>query len=353
MAAGTAILHHAPAAHKMELITGGTGIVGTHVLLERAVAGAAVKALYRRNSDRSIVDRVFHHYRPDADALLERIHWVEGDLHSIDALEEAMTGVQHVYHAAAMVSFDPRDAREMHRVNVEGTANVVNAALATGVQRICHVSSIAAIGEGTGDEERHEGMVRESDDRISAYALSKYEAEMEIHRGIAEGVEGVMVNPGLILGPGRSGRSSMTLIDRLRKGTRYHPPGANAFVDVRDVAELMVQVMHKAPSGGRYILVGENMSYARMFAEAATTFRNASPSHRLAPWMLELAWRVEKARTWITRTKPFVTRDTVQSALAERRYSNAASITLTGHAYRTVNEALTNVAAFLEGRPVY
>ncbi|HOY27514.1 MAG TPA: NAD-dependent epimerase/dehydratase family protein [Flavobacteriales bacterium] len=336
----------------MHLVTGATGIVGSHVLLECAARGP-VRALYRRGSDRSIVERVFRHYRADADVLLTAIEWVEADLLDVDGLWAAMHGVRQVYHTAAVVSFAPRDADLMHRVNVTGTANVVNAALENGIERLCHVSSTAAIGEESPGIARTERSPWSADKRTSAYSRSKYAAEMEVYRGIAEGLDAILVNPCVIIGPGQEGRSSMTLVERLRKGTRFHPPGSNAVVDARDVAQGMLALMEKGATGERFLLVGENITYERLFTLLATAFGNPAPDVPLRPWMLELGWRVEALRSFITGSKPFITRATVHSALTSRSYSAAKAEDLLGQRFRNAEEAISNVAAFVNGQGAY
>lgn len=332
----------------MHLVTGATGIVGTHVLLECALRGP-VRAIHRRSSDRSIVERVFRFYRADADALLARIEWVEADLLDVDGLRTSMQGIEHVFHAAAMVSFAPGDADNMHQVNVTGTANVVNAALECGVQRLCHVSSTAAIGEEPPGVPRTESSPWNSDKHTSAYSLSKYAAEMEVYRGIAEGLEAVLVDPCVVIGPGVDGRSSMTLVERLRRGTRFYPPGSNAVVDARDVAACMLALAERSPSGERYLLVGENISYQRLFLLLSEAFHQPAPSRPLSPWMLQLAWRLEKVRTTFTRSRPFITRATVHSALNQRSYSAAKVEAALGYQFRGAAEAVSNVAAFVLG----
>lgn len=332
----------------MDLVTGGTGIVGAHVLCERAAAGASVRALHRKGSDRSIVERIFHHYRPDdAAALLARIEWVEGDLLDTDALREAMDGVKHIYHAAALVSFDPRDAEELRTVNVKGTANVVNAALDAGVERLCHVSSTASIGSAPGSVERNEDLPWTRNSDTSDYAVSKYEAELEVQRGIAEGLDAVIVNPSIVLGPGIHGRSSMPMVDRVARGTSFYPPGSNAVVDARDVAACMVALMERGGSGERYLLVGENVTYERLFGILAKAFGRKPPTRRIAPWMLGIAWRVERLRSMITRSRSLVTRSTSHSALITRAYSNRKAGALLSYTFRTAEEAVANVASFL------
>ena len=333
----------------MDLVTGGTGIVGAHVLFERAVAGASVRALHRKGSDRSIVERIFHHYRPnDTNALLARIDWVEGDLLDTSALREVMEGVKHVYHAAALVSFDPRDVEALQEVNVKGTANVVNTALDAGVVRLCHVSSTASIGSAPGAIERDEHLPWARDSDTSDYAVSKYEAELEVQRGIAEGLDAVIVNPCIVLGPGIHGRSSMPMVDRVARGTSFYPPGSNAVVDARDVAACMVALMERGASGERYLVVGENVTYERLFDLLAKAFGKKPPTRRIAPWMLGIAWRVEGVRALITRSRSLVTRSTAHSALITRAYSNKKASALLGYTFRTAEDAVANVASFLK-----
>lgn len=336
----------------MHLVTGATGIVGVHVLLECAARGP-VRALCRRASDRSIVERVFRHYRADADTLLTAIQWVEADILDVDGLNAAMRDVRHVYHTAAVVSFVPSDTARMHRVNVIGTANVVNAALENGVRRLCHVSSTAAIGEEPVGTPRTERSPWNNDKRTSPYSMSKYAAEMEVYRGIAEGLEAVIVNPCVIIGPGQAGRSSMTLVERLQRGTRYFPTGSNAVVDARDVAQSMLALTETSHVGERYLLVGENITYERLFSLLAKAFGQRGPTQRLRPWMLQLGWRLEALRTWLTGSTPFITRATVRSALTRRMYSASKAEAALGKPFRSAAESVANVAAFLNGRKSY
>ena len=336
------------AVQHMQFITGGTGIVGTHLLHHLTSAGQRVRALARPGSDRSIVERVFRHYGGDHKALLERIEWVEGDLHDMPSLTDGLRGVTHIYHAAALVSFAPGDADELRRINTGGTGNLVNAALETGVTRLCHVSSTASMGRSPDGGPVDEGLPWSSDDSTSAYAQSKYDAELEVLRGLAEGLDVVIANPSVVLGPGLAGRSSMTLAERLRKGSRFHPPGSNGFVDARDVAAGLMTLMERGVSGERYLLVGENRSYRDLFHSYAKAFGNPAPGRALKPWMLALAWRAEALRTFFTRTRPMVTRHTVHSALSQRSY-DATKARALGIPFRNMESSVANVAAFLNG----
>ncbi|MBL7984406.1 MAG: NAD-dependent epimerase/dehydratase family protein [Flavobacteriales bacterium] len=330
----------------MDLVTGGTGIVGVHVLNELLVRGRSVRALYRPTADRELVRRVLKHYHADGDNLFQRIQWVPGDLLDPLALAEAMHGAERVFHCAALVSFDPRDAKAMFLHNIQGTANVVNAMLATGTTRLCHVSSTATIGAKPDGSANNEDVPFVSDKHASPYAVSKHEAELEVQRGIAEGLHAVMVNPCVIIGPGPAGRSSMTIIERMRKGSRFYPRGSNAVVDARDVASAMVRLLEEGTCGERYLLVGENLSYQRLFGVITTAFGMASPRTALSPWMLELAWRLEAMRT-LLGGRPMITRISARTASRTRNYDGSRAAALMGQPFRSAEVAVKNVADFL------
>ncbi len=330
----------------MDLVTGGTGIVGAHVLDALLTEGRSVRALLRKGSDVSIVKRILEHYHPDGAERFHRIQWIEGDLFDVDALREAMQDVEHVYHCAAMVSFDPRDARELLRTNVEGTASVVDAALDSGVKRLCHVSSTATIGGGLDGGIGDEAKPFVQDKNSSGYAISKADAELEVHRGIAEGLDAVMVNPCVVFGPGQHGRSTMTMIDRVRKGSRFFPGGTNAVVDARDVATAMTRLITEGGIGERYLLIGEEISYERLFTLIAQSAGMPAPSVKLPSWALELGWRAEGMRT-LFGGRPFITRNTARTASRVRLYDGSKAERLLGMRFRSAEEAIRNVADFL------
>jgi nucleoside-diphosphate-sugar epimerase len=332
----------------MDLVTGGTGIVGVHMLNELLAQGRPVRALVRAGSDRELVRKVLKHYHADGDARFARIAWAEGDLLEMASLSDALAGVQRVFHCAAIVSFDPRDADAMFKHNITGTANVVNAMLEAGVPKLCHVSSTATIGSLPNGAANDESVQFVSDKHSSPYAVSKHEAEMEVQRGIAEGLFGVLVNPCIVLGPGAEGRSSMPMVERVRKGSRFYPPGSNAVVDARDVASAMVQLMEKGASGERHLLIGENLGYERLFSIIAKTAGKDAPTWPLRPWMLELGWRLERVRT-LFGANPLITRHTARTAYRPRLYegSKARSMGLT---FRDASEAVRNVEDFLRAQ---
>lgn len=320
--------------------------MGAHVIDALLQQGREVRALLRKGSDASIVKRILKHYHADGAERFERIQWIEGDLFDADVLREALHGVEHVYHCAALVSFDPRDGRELHAINVTGTANVVDAALEAAVRRLCHVSSTAAIGGGMDGGSGDETKPFVQDKHSSAYAISKAQAELEVHRGIAEGLEAVMVNPCVVIGPGTAGRSSMTMIERIRKGTRFFPAGSNAVVDARDVAQAMTRLITEGASGERYLLIGENLPYRKLFTLIAASADRPAPTLLLPKWALELGWRAEAVRT-LFGGRPLITPHTAGTASRARCYDGSKVERLLGMRFRHAEEAVANVANFL------
>ncbi len=333
----------------MDLVTGGTGIVGVHVLNELLDRGRQVRALHRPGSDRELVHRVLMHYHADGDARFKRIEWVEGDLLEPDALSEAMNGVERVFHCAALVSFDPRDTEKLFLYNITGTANVVNTMLAKGVPKLGHVSSTATIGFRADGGANDESVPFKADRSASAYAISKHEAELEVHRGIAEGLHAVMVNPCVVVGPGAHGRSSMTIMERMRKGSRFFPRGSNAVVDARDVATALVRLVDEAGSGERHLLIGENISYQQLFSTIAGTAGKEQPSIAIAPWVLGLAWRAERLRT-LFGGRPMITRISARTASRQRLYNGSKAESLLAMRFRKAEEAVANAELFLQAQ---
>jgi dihydroflavonol-4-reductase len=183
------------------------------------------------------------------------------------------------------------------------------------------------------------------DKHTSPYAVSKAEAELEVQRGIAEGLDAVIVNPCIVLGIGSPGRSSMTMVEHVRKGTRFFPPGSNSVVDARDVAAFSIALMDKGATGERHLLVGENLSYERLFTVITEGAGRPAPRYRIQPWMLELAWRLERVRT-LFGGRPFITRHTAHSAVTPRSYDAGKAMRITGMRFRNASEAVKEVLSY-------
>lgn len=306
----------------MILLTGATGLVGSHVLYDLTSSGQHVRVLKRKTSSVLIIKQLFSIYSSNPEELLGRIEWVDGDVKDYFSVEEAMNGIKHVYHCAAMVSFDPRDLQQMMKINVEGTANVVNACLAQRIEKLCFVSSVAALGRSGQDV-----MVDETCDWIdsnenSGYAKSKYAAEREVWRGIAEGLKAVIVNPSIIIGPGDPGKSSVQLLKMASKGNRFYTQGVNSFVDVRDVSRAMIELMQSNLVNERFVLTGGNYSYRHLFNLMADGFGHKRPSIHVKPWIFEILWRAEKLRSWITGSSALISRETAGTSSKRYYYSS-------------------------------
>lgn len=331
---------------RMILVTGSTGLLGSHLILHLLEQGKAVRGLYRSKSKKESLATVFRYHVSNADELLDRVEWVEGDVLNIPSLEDALEGVTQVYHCAATVSFSPKDRAYMFRVNVEGTANVVNLCLEKEQVKLCHVSSVAAIGRDETDELIDESREWKASEHNSSYAVSKHRAELEVWRGVVEGLNAVIVNPSMILGPGDWDQSSATLFKKVWTGLPFYTRGGNCFVDVRDVAASMVELMASDVSGERFIIGAENRSYKDVFERIAAHMGRKPPRMEAPEWMLEVGWRALRVLSAVTGTKPFVTKETVRNAMKVNRYDKGKLLrTLPSFHYRKVNDSLAFVSS--------
>lgn len=306
----------------MILVTGGTGLVGSYLLHRLISDGCEVKALHREASSLEVTKRVFGYMSDNSGQLFERIQWVKGDLLDIHSLTEALQGVDEVYHCAAIISFDPREKAKMMQSNIEGTSNLVNACLAKSVRKICHVSSIAALGRAENDGYIDEQTQWKPSRNNSEYAISKYGAEREVWRGAEEGLQVVIVNPSVILGAGEPSKSSVRLFHAIRKHSRFYTAGMNGYVDVRDVVMVMRKLMESSITSKRFVLNSQNLTYRELFGLIAEHCGTTKPQIRIPGFVLSLAWRIEKLRSLITGKMPLVTRETVRTSSNNYRYSS-------------------------------
>ncbi len=300
------------------LITGATGLVGSAVARRFLTENHTVYALFRPGSDRSLLK--------GAEA---SIHWIEGDILDTSSLEKALKGIDFVIHSAAVVSFVPRDRDMMYKVNREGTANVVNACLKSDIKKFCHVSSIAALGRPDPrkvvpgvDTVLDETQRWEDSPENSEYAKSKYLAELEVWRGVAEGLNAVIVNPTLILGEGDWDKSSTQIFRYVYREKPFYTEGMANYVDVLDVAEIIFQLLFSDISGERFLLNADSISYQNLFNTIADAMQKKRPSLRVGSGLAGVIWRIEAVRTWLMGTKPLITKETAQSAARRIKYDN-------------------------------
>lgn len=279
----------------MILVTGGTGLVGSHLLFQLLDQDLPIRAIFRRDHKLESVKKVFAYYSEHANDLFDKIEWVKADLNDIPALQDAFNGITHVYHAAAFISFEPNRYRDLKKINTEGTANIVNLCISNNIQKLCYVSSIAAIG----DEAKPSIKITEEtewnpEQDHSVYAITKYGAELEVWRGSQEGIDTIIINPGIILGPGywNSGGSG-SLFRQIHKGMSYYTNGTSAYVDVWDVVSIMIRLMESAIINERFIVISENIPF-KQFQEKVATALNVKPAQKLAkPFLLAIAWRMD------------------------------------------------------------
>ena len=304
-------------------ITGATGLVGSHLLYRLLSTGHQVEALKRPKSDLEVVRAVFGQY-PDGEQLWTRINWVDGDVLKLESLTELVRQATYVYHCAAVVSFTSADKQVLMDTNLKGTENIASLCLKYGV-RLCYVSSIAALGdaEKPGDFIHEETPVIEGREH-SVYSQSKGKAEAIVWKYIARGLDAVMVCPSIILGAGLWTRSSAQLYFTAAKGIPFYTKGITGYVDVRDVAEIMIRLAEdRTVSGERFILNGGNHSYQELFSVIARSNGKRPPRWYLRPWMTEVAWRILAVEGKFIGKRPAFTRETAQSAHHCSYYSNA------------------------------
>lgn len=279
----------------MILVTGGTGLVGSHLLYKLLQENETVRAIFRRKHKQELVKHVFSYYTEDFLELYDKIEWVEADLNDIPNLESAFVGVSSVYHCAAFVSFEPDKYHLLRKINIEGTANIVNLCIANNVKKLCYVSSIAALGNPTNPDvpiDEDNKWNPEADN--SVYSISKYGAEIEVWRGSQENLEVVIVNPGVIIGPGfwRSGGSS-SLIRQIYNGMPYYTAGKTGYVDVQDVVNAMLKLMKSEIQGERFVLVSENLSFKEFLQKTAKYLQVKPPAKKANSFLLSIAWRMD------------------------------------------------------------
>jgi len=306
----------------MILVTGGTGLVGSHLLNKLVQTEDKVRAIYRNPEKIEAVRSVFKYFNDDIEGLFSRIEWVNGDILDIPSLNECFKDVSQVYHCAALVSFDPNDYHALRKTNIEGTANVVNQCLAQGVNKLCYVSSIAAIGDERPGKEITEESPWNPEADHNVYSITKYGAEMEVWRGTQEGLKTVIVNPGIILGGGFWRSGSGSLFKRISRGLEYYTIGKTGYVDIHDVVTIMEQLMKGEIFNERFILISENWSFKDFTQNVAKKLGSKVPSMQVKPWLLQVAWRMDWLRHAILGKRRKITRQTASSLMTEKIYSN-------------------------------
>lgn len=298
----------------MVFVTGGTGFLGAYILKNLVAKGIPVRAL-RRSA------KLPFFMEP---SVFENVEWVPGDVLDVVSLAQAVQGADAVIHAAALVSYQPADRRAMYQTNVEGTANVVNASIEGGVSRFVHISSIAALGRSATADKITEARQWEDNKRNTHYGITKHLAELEVWRGFAEGLHGVMLNPSLILGFGDWNQSSGALFKSVYHEFPFYTTGINGFVGVEDVAEAAVQLLQSEVHQKRFIVSAANRSFHDVFNAIADGFGVKRPRRKATPFLGELAWRGAQLKAFFTGGKPVLSKETARVAQSISQFDSSA-----------------------------
>jgi dihydroflavonol-4-reductase len=319
----------------MILVTGSAGLVGKELITQLLLQGKKIKAIYNNT-------KLF-------DFESDNLEQLQCNILDVIGLEEVMKGVEQIYHCAAIVSFNPKQKQQMFKVNIEGTANMVNAALEAGVKKMVYVSSVAALGRIRQNEPINETMNWTEETSNSAYGQSKYLAEMQVWRGIGEGLDAVMVNPVLILGPGDWNSGSSQIFKTVYDEFPWYTDGSTGFVDVRDVVKAMIELMNSDITAERFIVSAENRAFKDAFTLIAKAFGKKPPYKKVTPLLAKIVWRLEAVKSLFTGKAPLLTKETAATAMTKANFdNNKLKKFLPAFTYRKIEDSITDTCAALQ-----
>ena len=315
----------------MVLVTGGTGFLGSYIIKQLVEKGYAVRAIRRSNKLPFWISK----------EIFDKVEWMEGDVLDVVSLDEAMEGIDTVIHSAAVVSFAKKDSQNMYQVNVEGTANVVNMMLEKNVRRLVHISSVAALGRSAGGGHVNEEKKWEESKINTHYAKSKYKAELQVWRGMGEGLDAVIVNPSTILGHGDWNSSSCAIFKNVFEEFKWYVSGINGFVDVEDVAKAAILLMESNISEQRFIVNYDNWPFKKLQETIADGFGKKRPTRQTTPFLMSMAWRLEKIKSIFTGKKPLLTKESARVAQSQTYFENDKILkTLPGFSFTPLEETI-------------
>jgi nucleoside-diphosphate-sugar epimerase len=321
----------------MILVTGATGLVGSHLIKALVAQGKSVRAIYR--------SQIPNNFESTS------IDWFKADILDIVALEESMVGIKQVYHCAAIVSFTAKNKKALHHTNIDGTANVVNACLNAGIEKLLFVSSVAALGRIREDQAINETMNWTPETSNSEYGKSKYLAEMEVWRGMGEGLNVVVVNPVIILGDGDWTKGSSAIFKSAYDEFPWFTEGSSGFVDVLDVVDAMILLMESTISDQRFVISGGNFPYKDIFTMIAHAFHKKAPHKKVTALLAEIVWRLEGIKGRITGKSPLLTKETSRTARAKVQFDNSKLLqALPRFQYRNMQSSIERICTELKNK---
>lgn len=326
------------------LVTGGTGLLGAHLLQQLTARGVAVRAIARQGASRRVVDKVFAAYSKNLEADRARVEWVTADITDYYSLEDVFGGIEKIFHVAGYVSFKKTDKRKLETVNIRGSANVVDAALHQGVRKVIYVSSVAALGRADLEDLITEETPWKNSPQNTHYAVTKQAGEREIWRGSEEGLDVLVVNPGLIVGYGDWDSGTGRIIKRIAEGQAFYTAGCNGWVDVRDTARAMIELDAAGVRNEKFILINENVPFDKAFARIAHHTGSKPPGIKAGPMLIRMAVFTEWLKHKLLGKEPLVTRETALTASLYSRYDNSKLGKHIPFAYTPFEETLEEVA---------
>lgn len=322
--------------NKKTLVTGAAGLLGVYLIRELLKTNEPVIAIYR--------SKIPPQLSPEEQA---QVNWIQGDILDVMFLAEVMEDCDKVYHCAGLVSFSPKRIKDLFKINVDGTANVVNACLAAGVSKLIHVSSVASLGRKRNGQTVTENVKWDDNANPSVYGKTKYLGELEVWRGIAEGLNAVIVNPVIILGKGDWHSGSGATFKNAYNEFPWFTEGSSGFVDGEDVAKAMVMLMDSEITAERFILSAENWTYRGLFTAMAKGFGKKPPSRKVTPWLAALVWRLEAIKGWITGQDPLLTKETAETAQQTVKFDNTKILkTLQGFSFKPLQQTIEESCSY-------
>lgn len=327
----------------MILVTGGTGLVGSHLIYHLIKKGEQVRAIYRNENRKFVVNKVFSYYESNPEPLLQQIEWIQADLLDLHKLSEAFKDIDYVYHAAAMVSFDPNKYHQLRKANIEGTANVVNLCIAHQVKKLCYVSSVATLGKTENGTPISEETPWNPEADNNVYAITKYGAEMEVWRGTQEGLDAVIVNPGVILGGGNWNQGSGIIFKKAFEGNTYYTKGGTGYVDVQDVVQIMIRLMEQSIQNKNYILVADHLSSQAILSQISEGLNTPKPSKEVSQWMLEIGWRMDWLKQKLTGKERLLTKQLAKTLNTPSFYDNEKIKKELGYQFIPIEQTIERV----------
>ncbi|GAA4889031.1 NAD-dependent epimerase/dehydratase family protein [Flaviramulus aquimarinus] len=329
----------------MILVTGGTGLVGAHLLYKLINSDEKVRAIYRSEHKLSNVKSVFSCYTDDYESLFNTVEWVQVDILDIPGLSEAFKGVSHVYHCAAFVSFEPDKYQLLRQTNIEGTANIVNLCISNAIEKICYVSSIATLGHESNNKPITEHTIWNPEDDNNVYAITKYGAEMEVWRATQEGLDAVIVNPGVILGAGIWRYGSGSLFTKAHKGLKHYTSGTVALVTVNDVVSIMIALMNSPITNERFVLVAENWKYKDFLQTLAKSVNTKVPKRLATARLLNIAWKLDWLKHKLTGKRRQLTKHIAKSLDSETDYDSNKIKTALNYKFKAIDKAIFSIGS--------